>query len=451
MFQKKVEQTIDCDVLVVGGGVAGFGAAMGASKTGVKVVLTESNGYLGGCATAGLVAPFMTCYDALGETQIIRGVFAELVERLVKENGAISPADCRKNDSYSGYKLRGHLGTTPFDKEKLKYVMESICIQSGVRLLYHFFFIGVEKSSDNDREITACIFATKNGLYRIRAKSFIDCTGDAAVCHEADGAYVFSDEDGALQPVTTFFLIDGVDKVRLDKEILDSQNERKRGFMEEVAQARAAGEFPCGTQKVRLYEQLNGVWSVNMCQIDEPFDVNDPLLISNAEIEGRKQVRQIFHFLKKYVVGLENIRLLQTSESVGIRESRRIVGEYTLTYEDIATSQSFEDTVVVCANAVDVHTSGTSLYKPVTNSRPYAIPYRILVHRDFDNLWTAGKTVSADRLALGAIRVMPPAMAMGQAAGIASALAITHSKVAKEVPYEELRRQILEQNGYLGE
>ncbi len=279
----------------------------------------------------------------------------------------------------------------------------------------------------------------------------IDCTGDAAVCHEANGAYVFSDEDGTLQPVTTFFLIDGVDKVRLDKEILDSQDERKRGFMDEVAQARVAGGFPCGTQKVRLYEQLNGVWSVNMCQIDEPFDVNDPLLISNAETEGRKQVRQILNFLKKYVVGLENIHLLQTSESVGIRESRRIVGEYTLTYEDIATSRSFEDAVVVCANAVDVHTSGASTYKPVTNSLPYAIPYRVLVHRDFDNLWTAGKTVSADRLALGAIRVMPPAIAMGQAAGIAGALAITHSKVAKEVHYEELRRQILEQNGYLGE
>ena len=120
-FEAEIKKEFDCDVLVVGGGVAGFGAALRASREGAKVILAEENGYLGGTITAGLVGPFMTCYDAKGENQIIKGVFDELVSELVKIGGAIPPADCRKCDSYSGYKLRGHLGTTPINKEKLKH------------------------------------------------------------------------------------------------------------------------------------------------------------------------------------------------------------------------------------------------------------------------------------------------------------------------------------------
>ena len=182
-----------------------------------------------------------------------------------------------------------------------------------------------------------------------------------------------------------------------------------------------------------------------MCQIDQPFDVNDPDLITAAEIEGRKQTQSIFLFLKKYVPGLQNIRLLQTSERVGIRESRRIVGEYTLTFNDLQQSRIFEDTVVKLANSVDVHTSGAVDYKTYENDHPYTIPYRVLVHKDFDNVWSAGKTVSADRYAHGAIRVMPPAMAMGQAAGVAAALAVKTNQKAKDVNYATLKTMLINQ------
>lgn len=435
-FEAEIKKEFDCDVLVVGGGVAGFGAALRASREGAKVILAEENGYLGGTITAGLVGPFMTCYDAKGENQIIKGVFDELVSELVKIGGAIPPADCRKCDSYSGYKLRGHLGTTPINKEKLKLVMERMCLAAGVELKYHYMFVGVDKT---DRRINACTFATKNGFYRINAKVFVDCTGDAAVCYNAGAECRFSDESGALQPVSTFFTIDGVDKESLDKHVAASTDERTRSFMYIVEAAKAQNEFPCGTPKVRIYEQTDGVWTVNMCQIDKPFDVNDPDLITKAEIEGREQAHKIFRFLKTKVPGLENIRMIETSEKVGIRESRRVVGEYTLTHDDLKASRKFDDAVVTLANSVDVHTSGPVTYTPFSNTEPYTIPYGALVVKDFDNMLTAGKCVSADRMAQGAVRVVPPAVAMGEAAGLAAAIAAKENIKAKDVPAEMLK------------
>ena len=444
-----IRKEFECDVLVIGGGVAGFGAAISAARAGAKVILAEENGYLGGCATASLVAPFMTCYDRMGKEQIIRGIFDELVRRLVKENGAIPPEDCRKMDGYSGYNPfhTGHLGTTPFDKEVLKRVMEEMCIEARVELKYHYLFVHAEKQ---DRRLTSCIFATKNGFYKIHAKAFIDCTGDADVCYEAGAEYMFAGENGELQPPSTFFLIDGIDEDFVGAHMGNhSMPERERRWMDEIDRARERGEFPCGTQKVRIYKQLDGVFAVNMCQIDQPFDVTDPDLVTKAEIEGRKQVKMIFDFLKKEIPGFENIRLVDSSARVGIRESRRVVGEYVLKHEDLMEAKIFDDAIAIVSSTVDIHTSSAVIYTPKECTSSYSIPYRVLVARDFDNVWMAGKNVSADRYAHGAIRVMPPSMAMGQAAGIASALASSESIKAKEVPYQKLRAILIDQGAYL--
>jgi len=447
----KIKKTFECDVLVIGGGVAGFGAAMGAAKNGAKVILAEENGYLGGCATAGLVAPFMTCYDRAGEKQIIRGVFDDLVRRLVQEDGAIPPENCRKMDGYSGYNPfhTGHLGTTPFDKEVLKRVMEEMCIQAGVDLKYHYLFVNVEKQ---ERYLTSCIFATKNGFYKINAKAFIDCTGDADVSYSAGAECMFGSDMGELQPVSTFFLIDGVNEEIVGKHMGNhSLPERERRWMDMVEQARELGEFPCGTEKVRIFKQLNGVFGVNMCQIDQSFDVTDPDLVSKAEIEGRQQTKKIVSFLKKYIPGFKNIRLIESSARLGIRESRRVIGEYILKYEDLLQSKIFDDAIVILSSTVDVHTSSKVIYTPTKGTSSYSIPYRSIVAKDFNNLWMAGKNVSADRFAHGAIRVMPPSIAMGQAAGIAASLACKTNTKAKEVPYCDLHAILIQQNAYLGD
>lgn len=446
-FVCEIKKEIECDILVVGGGVAGYSASVCGAKEGANVVLCEQLGYLGGTATSGLVAPFMTCFDKAGENQIIKGVFKELIDDMIALDGAIDPALCRKCDSHSGYKLKGHLGTTPFDKETMKFVMENNCKKHGVQLRYHHMLVGVNVEG---RKVTSCDFATKSGIIRIRAKQFIDCSGDADLVALAGGRTEYAYADGEnLQPVSTFFLIDGVDKDKLDQYVLPKTDDRSRYFMDIVEDERKKGNFPCGTVKVRLYEQMGGIWSVNMCQIDETFDVTDVEQITQAEIEGRRQARIIFDMLKRRVVGLENIRMLQTSETVGVRESRKIVGEYKLTLSDINSSTAFEDGVVTLASSVDVHTCGAVNYVAFASDEPYTIPYRSLVHKDFDNVLSAGKTVCADRFAHGAVRVMPPAMAMGQAVGVGAVLAIKNECKAKEVDAKELRSLLIKQGAYL--
>lgn len=449
-MEVEITKTFECDVLVVGGGVAGYGAAVGTARSGAKVILAEANGYLGGCATAGLVAPFMTCYDRMGENQIIRGAFDDLVRRLVKEGGAVPPEDCRKMDGYSGYKPfhSGHLGTTPFDKEAMKRVMEETCIEAGVDLRYHYLLVAANKT---DRRVTSCVFATRNGFYEIKAKEFIDCSGEADLAYRAGAEYMFGGENGELQPPSTFFLIDGVDEAVVAAHMGNhSLPERERRYMDVIDEARKRGEFPCGTEKVRIFKQPGNIFAVNMCQIDEPFDVNDPDLVTKAEIEGRRQVKIIFDFLKKYIPGFENIRLLQSSDNLGIRESRRVVGEYVLRHDDILNSTIFDDAIVILSNTVDVHTSTKVVYTPTETTSSYSIPYRSIVSKDFDNLWMAGKNVSADRFAHGAVRVMMPSLAMGQAAGIAAAIACKTGVSAVNVPYADLKKALLDQGAYLG-
>lgn len=446
-FEAEIKLTDSCDVLVVGGGMAGFAAAVCAARQGAKVILAEENSYLGGTATAGLVAPFMTSFNQVGEKQLIRGVFAELVERLVEVGGAIHPAECRNGSSYAAYKLQGHNGVTPVDKEKLKLIMERMCREAGVILKYRYLFVGAETEG---RRINACTFATGNGFYRIEAKSVIDCTGDAAVCHMAGGETVLSDETGAIQPVSTFFLIDNVDKQVLDDLLLPTDDERVRAFMDIIADEREKNGFPCNGLKVRAYELPNGVWSINMCQIDRNLDPTDPEQMIEAEIEGREQAHAIFDFLVRRIPGMQNARLIQTSDRVGVRESRRIVGEYVLTHADMLASRVPEDTIAIVASTVDVHTHDNSKRIEFSTLDHYGIPYRCLVHRDFDNVWSAGKTVSADRLAHSAIRVMPPCSAMGQAAGVAAAMSAATNTPAKDISANELREILLTQGVYLG-
>lgn len=437
-YEIEIKKREEYDVAVIGGGVAGFSAAVAAARNGARTVLIEKNGYFGGVATAGRVAPFMTCYDAQGEKQIIGGIFRETVEKLLALGGAIDPADCRKCDSYSGYRLKGHKGVTPFDNETLKLVLDRMCAEAGVNCLYHTAYLGVRVAG---KKISSCIVAGVDGAREIAGKVFIDCTGNASVVSDAGGATMYADENGEVQPVSTFFVIDGVNREKLDKIILPSDDPAQRAFMEVFKEGHKRGELPCAIHKLRVFEQPGGLWAVNMCQIDRGTGISAEFL-TRAEIEGREQARAIFQFLKKNIPGMENIRLIATSDEVGVRESRRVAGAYILSRGDVESCRLFEDRIALCANSIDMHASETNYYKPYIGG-PYSIPYRSLYSKDLENALTAGKTLSADRFALGAVRVMPPAFATGQAAGTAAAIAAEQKTAVSEVPYEVLKEKLL--------
>ena len=426
-----VTRELKCDVLVVGGGPAGFSAAVCAARHGAKTILAERNGYLGGMATAGLVGPFMTATTPNGETQLIRGFFDEFVRAMEAKGGAIHPSKA-KIGSFSSYRAGGHYGMTTFDPETFKSIAETTCREAGVELIYHALFV---KAETVDGRISAAYLATKGGIWKVVAKNYIDCTGDGDVAFSAGVPTVYGDGKGDVQASSLFFRIRGVDKAKMDAhdaECRARKDDKSRFYVDEIKAAHDAGEFPIWRNKVEVYEGLDGTWIVNMGQ-SEDVDGTDPKQVTEAEITGREQARIIVAFLRKYVKGCENCELAVSADNLGVRESRRIVGEYTLTVEDVKSSVRFPDSVFCCANHMDIHRKGRVEYVTRKTDDPYFIPYRSLLPKGVGNMLVAGRCASAERPVMAAIRVMPPCFAMGQAAGTAAAMSVKAGVAPKDL------------------
>ena len=435
-----VNKSFDCDVLVIGGGAAGVAAAVSAAEEGAKVILAEQNGYLGGTATASMVGPFMTCLDTDGTKQIIKGFFDRIVSRMEQEGGAIHPTRATAGTSQTAYRTAGHIGVTPFDSECLKRVSEEMCIESGVKILYHLMFMGAENQNGN---ITCAYFATKGGVFKISAKVFIDCTGDADVAYNCGVPCTFGDGKGEVQVASLFFRIKGIDKEKVDKHMAENTDMRKRYYMDEIEYERSIGDFPIGRNKIMFFEEPGGYWRVNMAQVDN-VDPNSPESMTDAELISRKQIVYIINFLKKYVVGCEKVELVDSAPILGIRESRHVEGDYVLTLQDVTEGVKFEDSVVCCANSLDIHRNGYVEYVTRKSKEPYYIPYRSLIAKNTENLLVAGRCISAEREVLAAVRVIPPCMAMGEAAGKAAARAVKTNTSIRNIDAVSLSKEQLE-------
>ena len=437
-----VTKSFNCDVLVLGGGCAGFSAAVCAARHGAEVILADINGFLGGTATAGLVGPFMTSFDTEGKTQLIRGFFDEFVKRMEGNGGAIHPSKMDFGNSYTAYRTAGHRNCSVFGSEAYKALAEEICIENNIKLMYHMMFI---KTDTENSRITAAYFATKDGIYKITAKIFIDCSGDADMAYAAGVPMQNSTE---TQSSSLFFTVGGVDKAAMDKHMLEAHSMEEKFYMKEIITEREQGRFPISRAKIALYESTDGSWRVNMSQLDN-VDSTKPEEVTSAEIAGRKQIKYIMDFLKNNVAGCERITLIQSAPALGVRESRRIVGEYILTLEDISVGKRFEDSVFCCSNSIDIHKKGGVDYIPTKLKGAYYIPYRSLLAKSIDNLLVAGRCISADRTVMAAIRVMPPCFAMGQAAGTAAALSLNSEACPKNISVAELTDALIADGVYL--
>ena len=434
----------ECDVLVAGGGVSGLSAAVCAARGGARVILCEASGMLGGTATSGLVGPFMTCYDHKGEKQIIKGFFSEVIERMVSDGAAIHPSKCKNNTSYSGYRMKGHDGVTPFSAERLSLLAEELCLDAEVKLLYHSRVVGCECE---DGIIKCAYISTPAGIETVIAKNYIDTTGNATLASKAGAEVMFGDENGSVQTATTFFQITDVNKEALDTHMNNNYEMRSRFCMDEIERARKNGKFPCGTPKLRIYEAIDGIWKVNMAQQDDCFNATDTESITNAEIYQRKQIPVLFEFLKENIPGLENIKMLNSASEIGVRESRRIIGKTLFTGDDAINSRYADEQIAVCSNSIDIHLKSEVKYVPCENN--YYIPFSCLVSKNIKNLLAAGKCMSADKYAFAAVRVMPPCFAMGEAVGIAAAIATKNGTNVCDVDVKEVQKQIIANGGYL--
>jgi hypothetical protein len=460
-YRPRVPVVRECDVLVVGGGPAGIGAAIGAAKTGAQTLLVERYGFLGGNATASLVGPFMTSFSADGTTQLIRGVFDELVRRMEDVGGAIHPSKVPAAVAKSAYMKHGHVGVTPFDPEAMKLVSAELCLEYGVELMLHTSFIDpiVEDRSAGSgqaRAVGGAILHNKAGLQAVRAKSTIDCSADADVAARAGVPFLQGREsDGLVQPMTMFFRVGNVDGAAVAAYFREhpEEIEQRMAFSSCIRAAQANGDYTIPRERLSLYESpQEGVWRVNVSRIlgVDGTKVED---LTRAEIVGRRQVMEIFRFLRKYVPGFQDCTLIDTAAQVGVRETRRIVGEYTLTLDDLISGRDFEDTIAYCAYPVDIHDpkgAGGGISNKGETANAYQIPYRCLVPTTIEQLLVAGRCVSATHEALGAIRVMPPSFAMGEAAGTATALALQEGVPPRRVPVPWLQQTLVEHGAYLG-
>lgn len=452
-FIRAVPVVRETDVLVIGGGPAGIGAAIGAAKTGARALLVERYGFLGGNATASLVGPFMTSYSADGKTQLIRGVFDELVRRMEAVGGAIHPSKVPAAVARSAYMKHGHTGVTPFDPEAMKMISAEMCLEYGVVLLLHTIFIEPIMEAD---AVRGAILHNKGGLQAVRSAVTIDCSADADVAARAGAAFAVGRAgDGLTQPMTMFFRVGNVNRAAVDAYFAahPEEIEERMAFSSCIKAAQANGDYTIPRERLSLYESpQEGVWRVNVSRILGTDGTNADDL-TRAEIIGRRQVLEILAFLRKYVPGFSACTLLDTAAQVGVRETRRIVGMYTLTAEDLSTGRDFEDTIAYAAYPMDIHSptdGGGGVSNRGETANAYQIPYRCLVPEQVEQLLVAGRCVSATHEALGAIRVMPPSFAMGEAAGTAAALAISEHLTPRTVPIGWVQETLVKHGAYLG-
>lgn len=465
---KKVKNSFECDVLVIGGGPAGVCAAVSAAREGAEVIIVESSGCLGGMGTNGLVAPFMTCFDKDGEQQVILGIFEEIVQKMIALGGAIHPSKVRHTSPYTAWITAGHDHCTPFEPEALKFVLDNMTRDAGVKLLLHTSFV---EPIMKGNAVAGAVVLTKSGLDSIRAKVTVDCTGDGDVAYRAGVPCVFGNGNGKVQPSTMFFHINNVDSARLEADVRAHLHEFRRvngvsyrALHWRVAEAEAAGEWDIARKSVNIYKCVkDDEWAVNSTRISG-VDATDSESLTEAETEGRRQVWQLMHFFRKYVPGCENATLMGSGATIGIRESRHIVGEHTLTADELIRGDVPDDSILLASNSVDVHGGGgaaagaagaqgvssAATTYTVINAPWYGVPYRSLLPQGVQGLLVAGRCLSATSDAAGAVRVMPPVMAMGQAAGTAAAMCVKLGCQPSSLDTQDLRNVLVNNNVFLG-
>lgn len=410
------------DVLVVGGGNAGCAAALAAARHGARTMLVERYGFLGGTATASMVGPWMTFHS--GSKRIVGGIAQEIVERLQRKGG--SPGHIPDSSDYVAT-------ITPFDPEIHKALLFEMMAEAGVKLLLHAYFL---RATDG-----GAVFATVAGERELRAPILIDATADAYLAASAGVQTQQGDERGRVQPASLMFRLSHVDLgktatyVRMHADQMRTSlktHERTAPALTAVAglydlwtSAQQDGSVTIPRELVSFFiTPYRDEVTVNMTRVTgiDPLDPDD---LTRAEIEARAQVMQLVDFFRSRVPGFENARLAATATQIGVRESRRIVGEYTLTREDVLEGRRFADAVARSAYPIDIHNpsgSGTTTHR-LAEGQSYEIPYRCLVPAKVDGMLVAGRCISTTHEALASTRLTPTVMTLGQAAGTAAAIA----------------------------
>jgi hypothetical protein len=434
------------DLVVAGGGPAGCAAAVCAARLGAKVLLAEGLGCLGGTGTSGLV----TAFDPMGngEQMVVGGFMREIIETLYRRGFVPTLLDPKR------WRQEFH-HWSPFDAEGLKILLDELTVKAGVEVRFFTRVIDADVNPDT-KEVKGVVLSNVEGYRYVKAKTFIDATGDAVLTDLCGGAYWEAGRDTPnIMPPTLCALLAGVDWYTIRRSDIGPA-----GQQEKIEQAVADGFF---SQPDRHVPGLfMGMHQLTMMNAGHVFGMNSVNCRSLSEgmMKGRKLVQEYTEFYRKYM-GFQDIQLVTTAAMMGIRESRRIQGEYVLNYDDYKARRKFPDQIAIFAKAIDIHVYDCTdeqykrYYEEFTKIDKYApgeyygIPYGVLVPKGWKNLWVAGRCVSADVKVQGSLRVQPAASMMGQAAGVAAVQSIRTGKAAADIDTKALVETLREQGANL--
>ena len=419
------------DVVVVGSGAAGSTAAIAAGRAGANTLLIEKLPFLGGNSTAVLDTFYGFYTPGEAPVKVVSGIGDDVIDGLRR----LGPVLERPNTYGAG------TGVT-YLAEHLKVVWEGLVVDAGARVLLHAF---VQDADVTEGRVTGLTVATKAGLLHVDARVFVDASGDADVCHHAGFEYELAGELDPAQTLTTTFRMANVDHERRKQVSKDD-------LQALMTLAGESGEYDLPRREGSDHiTPVEGMTATVMTRLDhvvhrEDGDVanaTDPDILSAAEIAGRRQALEYARFLIDEVPGYEAASLISLSTQIGMRETRRVYGDYRVTREDVLGAVQFEDQIGLCGAPIEDHVPGTGTkWEYLPEGKAVGIPFRSLVPRDGVNVLTPGRCFSATHDAQASIRSMAQCMAMGQAAGTAAAMAATGDGMVREVDPVRLRDRL---------
>lgn len=415
------------NLVVAGGGLSGVAAAVSAAREGLRVLLVEKSGCLGGAIANNLVYPFMPYWTKNSKDKnaakkyLSQGIFKEMKERYDKYVD-----DCKDHE---------------FNSEYLKIVLDDMTAEAGVDVLFHGIVYGVKTDGRNLTEVEVTAKAQK---FTVQADFFIDATGDGELFYLAGCDYQLGRESDSLcQPMTTCFRMSGVD--------LDLFTEERPHLQELYKEKQAKGEITNPRENILVFFGVGeDVLHFNSTRVVK-LDPTNPFDVSKAEVIARKQIRELISFLRENSDAFHESALISVAVDIGVRESRKLKGVHILEGDELINCTRFEDSIALGNYDIDIHSptgTGTS-HRYFKDGEFYTIPYRSLLPKEYDNLLVAGRCLSATHEAQASVRIMPICCCLGEAAGTAVSIAYKTNKNAHTVDIKALQQKLIKNGAVL--